>query len=1017
MGIEVPRRGIACTLSTLLLPRLAPSVVSRPILTAKLSAAAASSAIWVNGPAGAGKTTAVVQWLKARKKNVCWLRLDASDNDPGVLLPRVAEAFAPYLSESPGGIAYGSEHRNQLARFSRYFFRQLFSKLKRVVTWVIDNAQDVDNNVLELILAAAIDECPEKLTIVIISRGEPSELLARQLIHRQLVAVGCDSLKFSVDEASALFTKLSIEVPQQVIARYCRLLDGWAVGLVLAGDVFKHTGYPEELSSEQPLEAPALAAYFAADVFDRLPAEQQTILLSTAYCTNFTAAQAAELSQLVACGVALEELHRKSGFVEIDERSERYYTVHPVFRSYLLRRVETEYEFERVVALKRNTARILLESDQYAQAVQIFRSLRDNGALAAIVESSAQELIDKGLDQTVIDVVSAMSPSAATHWTPWVRFWHAEALAHISPARANSEASAARHAFEVAGDTLGLILASGTLLSLHRTVRLDIADPISIAERCEALFTARWAQFHAPSPLDIFAAAAYLGAISTLNRGTVIPTEICDWLLAVVQREGAPSARLRLATVLHEQLYIRNDVVRTRSVEIHAARICEMPECRAVARRTWYVGLAIGRIYQRRLEEAVPALEIAAQLATELSDLESLCHVNAWRIVLACRLRRPNDGLAWLLSSNPDFGEVAPLIRANLLWAEGNLYIALRHFDTALLRFSAAIQLYRETNTNVEQGPMIWLGQSICQLMLGRYESAIKSIEPLETSSIGGTARRRLDAFTTAIRASIALLRNESGADEKVSRAVSLIRETDYRDVLHGAEPMLAEICARAILLGIEIEYVDGLIQQRQLDAPPDAPAEWPYPIRIRALGELHIETRTPEASDRAMRKSIELLHQLIAALPDAAAVDPLIAKLWPGDGREGAQKAFDAALHRLRKRFGSEHALRLSEKRLSFGRSHVYLDISHLFSLLENNNFLSVAQVELCFDLYRNHLLPSVSDATVELQRGRLWQRFEQQMSDAIATTKAQGDEMRAATWQRKLDALSRTAPANVKK
>lgn len=994
------------------LPRLAPSLIGRPNLIDQLNAAAAVGAVWVSAPAGAGKTTAVVQWLKAKRKSAAWLRIDPSDNDPGVLLPSIAGSFAPFLRESPEGIAYGPEHRAQLARFARYFFRQLFANLKRVVTWVIDNAQDTDADTLETLIAAAIEEAPANLTIFVISRSEPSERLARQIVHRQLVLVGRDSLKFSVDDTTALFAKLALPSSTDLAARYCRELDGWAVGLVLASDALRHSTTESEHVPLRSLEAPALANYLAAGVFDRLSSTQKTVLLSTINCAKFTVANAVRLSGVADCHAALDALHRHSGFVEIDDTAEPHYAVHPVFRSYLQRRILSEYSSAQIAALQRASADLLLETEQYAAAASLLRTLGDDDALASIVEMQAPALLQDGLDQTVVELVHAMSPNSAARDRPWVRFWHAEALALVSPAQANAEASAARRAFDASGDSLGSILAAGTLLSLHRTVRLDIPDPIVIAERCEMLFQQRWSQSSDTNALDIFAAAAYLSAISTLNRGTEIPDEICEWLLGVLRQEGSPNSRLRLATVLYEQFYIRNDLVRARSVEVQAAEICKLPECRAVARRTWYVGLAIGRIYQRRLEEARPALDTAAKLATELSDLESLCHVNAWRIVLACRLRRPSDGLAWTLSATPEFAEVAPLIRANMLWAEGNLYVALRQFETALQRFDAAVQLYHETNTNVEQGPMIWLGQSICHLMLGRYESALASLAPLVASNIGGTARQRLSAFTGAIRAAVAIARNEADVDQHVKSALALIHETDYRDVMHGAEPMLAALCAHALRINADKEFVDTLIRHRQLDAPSDAPSEWPFPVRIRALGELQIETRTPDAHERTMRKSIELLHQVLAALPDPAPIDPIIAKLWPGDGREGAQKAFDAALHRLRKRLGSESALRLSEKRLTFGKTHVYLDCAALIDYLNIVDNSSPAHVENCFSLYSDHLLPGVSDPAIVAQRARVWRKFAQAMTQAITEAKARGELTKAAEWQSKLDALASTAP-----
>lgn len=994
-------------------PRLPATVIARPALQLRMRDAATHGSLWVCGPAGAGKTTAVAQWLRAARRNAIWLRLDTADSDPGVLLPRMRDALAAHTNAVPT-FAYGPEHRDQLARFARLFFRTLLSRLRKPLVWVLDNVQDVDSQIIDTLLDMAMDEAPDALTLVAISRSEPGPTFARRIAHQQLTVIGREELKFSVDEAAALFDKRELKLPDETIARCRDELDGWAVGLVFASDALRHDSKRPDVASGAPLDAPALTHYLAADVFNHLSAAQQSVLRATAYLPRFTATQAARLSGAADCAALLEQLHRHNGFVEIDVGAETCYRVHPVFRTFLQRQLEQDGNGTAHAQqhLRLQSADLLREADQLAAAGALYAQADQHDRLADMIETEALALLRQGQDRTVVDLVRAIPTAAAIlRQRPWLHFWLGEALALTAPTEARDAALEAQRTFAgMSGDdaALGKILAAGTLLSLHRAVRLDVQAPHDIAQQCETDFLTHWQAV--PEPLAIYAAAAYLSAVSTLNRGTRIPPDIMTWLLDALHRDGPANFRLRVAVILHEQFYIRNDLAQARAVEVAANAICDLPDARASAQRMWLVGLSIGYIYQRRLSEAEAVLERAAQLANELGDLESQCHVNAWRIIVRSRQRRAQDALPLVLSTEPDFVRVQPLIRATLLWAEANLFIALKQYDTALARFDIAIELYRETNTNVEQGPMLWLGQSTCRLMLGRHDAALASLQPLLASGMGGTSRKRLEAFILAIRASVANSRRDNDARNLLVQAFAALRETDYRDIMHGADPLLAELCAEALRQGVEPDFADTVIRHRQLEAPSAALASWPYAVRIRCLGELQVETRDGDGNERAMRKSVELLQQVLAVLPQAVPIDPLIARLWPGDGREGAQKAFDAALHRLRKRLGSDNALRLSERRLSLNPGVVYVDLLGLVSVLETRDINDSVRATQLMALYHDHFLTGVNDDLVSKQRARVWAQVRKAIARGADAARIAGHDDMAVQLTSRLEALDET-------
>ena len=66
----------------LYIPPLRSDLISRPRLTDRLMAGSQSKLILVCAPAGYGKTTLAIEWLKKAEAQATWLSLDESDNDP-----------------------------------------------------------------------------------------------------------------------------------------------------------------------------------------------------------------------------------------------------------------------------------------------------------------------------------------------------------------------------------------------------------------------------------------------------------------------------------------------------------------------------------------------------------------------------------------------------------------------------------------------------------------------------------------------------------------------------------------------------------------------------------------------------------------------------------------------------------------------------------------------------------------------------------------------------------------------
>jgi hypothetical protein len=131
---------------------------------------------------------------------------------------------------------------------------------------------------------------------------------------------------------------------------------------------------------------------------------------------------------------------------------------------------------------------------------------------------------------------------------------------------------------------------------------------------------------------------------------------------------------------------------------------------------------------------------------------------------------------------------------------------------------------------------------------------------------------------------------------------------------------MMADLFARALQAGIEIDYVRRFILERDLSPGNRYPEHWPWLIRVHTLG--FFEVRHPEGpvqlGGKAKQRILELLKVIVAFGPHGAALDTIAQILWPQAEGDAANDALRVALHRLRKLLGTDRAVIVSDGKAS---------------------------------------------------------------------------------------------------
>lgn len=266
------------------------------------------------------------------------------------------------------------------------------------------------------------------------------------------------------------------------------------------------------------------------------------------------------------------------------------------------------------------------------------------------------------------------------------------------------------------------------------------------------------------------------------------------------------------------------------------------------------------------------------------------------------------------------------------------------------------------------------LNEAYALLGLGAQEEAAALLRTLATQAPPAQLRERLGLLLTLFE----LLGDEAAGRwgaaqrERLRALLRRLRALSWSGVLVMLPAQLARLWARALEEGIETAWVRASIRSRALPPPEPAwPSSWPWRLRLRVLGPFSAELDEGvllEAGSKAASRPLALLRHLAAhAGLDAMPAEQIAQALWPGEGREGRDKALEVTIARLRRLLGDAELLLVQDRRLRLNPQRVWVDrvaFERLCDRLVVAGDAGPAQWRQLWSLWRGPLLAELDDS-----------------------------------------------------
>ena len=398
----------------LLPPRLGRLVLPRTRLIEQLRGFLDRPATIICADAGCGKTTLVTDFIRSSGRKFVWYQIDRSDLDLavffGYLIYGIRTVYPDFGDVVLGLISEAENLSSKTDQLVDSLVNEISEQVDEKIIVVLDDYHHIDSSQP---IAAAMDRliqyAPDVLHIAITTRSMPNLSVTRLRSKGMIGTLGRQELSFTQEEVRQLFEQTAgHSLGDELINQFYERTKGWATGVQLIVQAVEHlpqsnrqmgqTGFLEVLKRSED----EVFDYFAEEVLQYENPETQDALLKLSLFRRIDHAAASCVLPAEHAYHLLSSLQRSNLFISQVEGAEGdEYSLHPMFRRFLRRRLKAKIGDAATRALQSQYADHLMELGNWQKAGLMYADARNADAMAGILVERGRELIDAGLFEIV----------------------------------------------------------------------------------------------------------------------------------------------------------------------------------------------------------------------------------------------------------------------------------------------------------------------------------------------------------------------------------------------------------------------------------------------------------------------------------------------------------------------------------------------------------------------------------------------------------------------------------------
>jgi LuxR family maltose regulon positive regulatory protein len=376
-------------------PHMNKNIVSRDELYPKLDQAVQTKLTLVTAPAGYGKTTAVLDWLRGSPLKSAWLSLDAQDNEPMTFWQYVCAA----LDVIADGISRDTEYVFSSPELldAHIHINILIDRLTeadRDILLVLDDLHVITDPAIMTGLSYLIDYLPQNMHLLIISRTEPAFKLARHKLKWQIQHVTEADLRFTRGDISRFYETRGLALLDNDLEKIDDFTEGWAAAMVAVAMSMESGGVVADAVNHLAVSSRDVSEYLVDEVISAWEPSKREFAMKISVLNTMSEASCNAVTGKQKTGALLEEISRRNGFLFVLDAQAGEYRFHNLFRTLLYKMLEQEIPGE-IPGLYKKAAQFFMERGQIPDAIEYYLNGGLHHDAFLLIEHKIDHLIQK----------------------------------------------------------------------------------------------------------------------------------------------------------------------------------------------------------------------------------------------------------------------------------------------------------------------------------------------------------------------------------------------------------------------------------------------------------------------------------------------------------------------------------------------------------------------------------------------------------------------------------------------
>lgn len=387
----------------------------------------------ISAPAGYGKTTLLVDFSNDVEIPVCWYSLDASDQDPRLLLEGI---LASVCSHFPG---FGQLTQSRLlvtedvgaevTHLVGTLAGEIYGSVPDYFILVLEDYHFVEDSeqakrIIDLFLSRAPENCH-----MIISSRTPVELTAVTSLtfQRRATSLGRSDLSFTpVEVKELLATQHGLELSDAQAEKLTAETEGWIAGILLST---YQAGMGAPSTEVLTLSRQDVFQYLASEVYERQPSHIQDFLLRSSTVDEMEPEFCDSLLGSTGSRRLLREIEKRNLFTNRIEGEKTWYRYHQLFRQFLQAKLFEE-DPEDFARLHSKAASLFERHQRWSEAFTHFLTAKQYDQALRVIKTIGEDFVKSGKWATVSKWVEAL-PTDMSLSDPELVLLYAQSLVHV----------------------------------------------------------------------------------------------------------------------------------------------------------------------------------------------------------------------------------------------------------------------------------------------------------------------------------------------------------------------------------------------------------------------------------------------------------------------------------------------------------------------------------------------------------------------------------------------------------